>query len=68
MAFFQNSFRIAISDRGYTHSKVTLLDGVTGFIHQIEIGGWYLIGRLSDVSQGVGRWVQLQDIAAIAYV
>jgi len=49
-------------------ARVTLLDGVTGFIHQIEIGGWYLIGRLSDISQGVGRWVQLQDIAAIAYV
>jgi len=50
------------------NAMVTLLDGVTGFIHQIEIGGWYLIGRLSDVSQGVGRWAQLQDIAAIAYV
>ena len=50
------------------NTMVTLLDGVTGFIHQVEIGGWYLIGRLSDISQGFGRWVQLQDIAAIAYV
>lgn len=50
------------------NAMVTLLDGVTGFIHQIEIGGWYLIGRLSDISQGFGRWVQLHDIAAISYV
>ena len=35
--------------------RVILLDGVTGFIHQVEIGGWYLIGRLSDISQGFGR-------------